>query len=39
MTDAEAAAFGCSVVSGLGCGLMVFVGGLILIAIVVLLVL
>ena len=38
-TNAEAAAIGCSLATGLGCGLMVFVGGLVLIAVIVLLVL
>ena len=38
MTDAQAVAFGCSALTSLGCGLMVFVGGLILIAVIVLLV-
>lgn len=39
-TNAEAAAIGCSLATGLGCGgLMVFVGGRVLIAVFVLLVL
>lgn len=39
ISNTEVAVLGCGAVTGLGCGLMVFVGGLILVAIIVLVVL